>query len=162
VEWFSTDDALIAEILAAGKRAGEPGWPLPLWDEYKGSSNPTSQTSRIQVGRPRGRVTAAMFLRNSPRATTGRTWTSLAPHTLRPTSLRSPKDRRECQRVLLSSSFGGELTETAIMALVQPARLGLAAGRFFTRPPLPPVLRSRRPPIALCRFRPSRKRTRPR
>ncbi|MFL5639604.1 MAG: leucyl aminopeptidase family protein, partial [Gemmatimonadaceae bacterium] len=32
---FSTDDVLIAEILAAGKRAGEPGWPLPLWDEYK-------------------------------------------------------------------------------------------------------------------------------
>src|SRR5207237_3534895 len=31
-------DSLVAEILAAGKRAGEPGWPLRLWDGYKDRS----------------------------------------------------------------------------------------------------------------------------
>ena len=32
---FGTDDALVADVLAAGARAGEPGWRLPLFDEYK-------------------------------------------------------------------------------------------------------------------------------
>src|SRR5262249_30298655 len=32
---MGSDDALVQEVLDAGKRAGEPGWSLPLWDEYK-------------------------------------------------------------------------------------------------------------------------------
>jgi leucyl aminopeptidase len=30
---FGTDDSLIDEVLGAAKRAGEPGWSLPLWDD---------------------------------------------------------------------------------------------------------------------------------
>ena len=32
---WATTTALVQEVLAAGKRAGEPGWQLPLWDDYK-------------------------------------------------------------------------------------------------------------------------------
>src|SRR5205085_12304641 len=32
---LGNDDKLIEEVLAAGKRASEPGWPLPRWDDYK-------------------------------------------------------------------------------------------------------------------------------
>ena len=32
---MGNDDALVQEVLDAGKRSGEPGWPLPMWDDYK-------------------------------------------------------------------------------------------------------------------------------
>jgi leucyl aminopeptidase len=60
---FSSDDTLIAEILAAGKRAGEPGWPLPLWDEYKDLIKSDVADIKNSGGRPAGAVTAAMFLK---------------------------------------------------------------------------------------------------
>ncbi|MEO8578604.1 MAG: leucyl aminopeptidase [Gemmatimonadales bacterium] len=60
---FSTDDGLIAEILAAGKRAGEPGWPLPLWDEYKDLIKSDIADVKNSGGRPAGAVTAALFLK---------------------------------------------------------------------------------------------------
>jgi leucyl aminopeptidase len=60
---FSPDDALVAEILAAGKRAGEPAWPLPLWDEYKELIKSDVADVKNSGGRPAGAVTAAMFLR---------------------------------------------------------------------------------------------------
>src|SRR6185436_4552889 len=60
---FSSDDSLIAEILAAGKRAGEPGWPLPLWDDYKDLIKSDVADVKNSGGRPAGAVTAAMFLK---------------------------------------------------------------------------------------------------
>jgi len=60
---FSSDDTLIAEILAAGKRAGEPGWPLPMWDEYKDLIKSDVADVKNSGGRPAGAVTAAMFLK---------------------------------------------------------------------------------------------------
>jgi len=60
---FSGDDSLIAEILAAGKRAGEPGWPLPMWDEYKDLIKSDVADIKNSGGRPAGAVTAAMFLK---------------------------------------------------------------------------------------------------
>jgi len=60
---FSSDDALIAEILAAGKRAGEPGWPLPMWDEYKELIKSDIADVKNSGGRPAGAVTAALFLK---------------------------------------------------------------------------------------------------
>jgi leucyl aminopeptidase len=60
---FSSDDRLIAEILAAGKRAGEPAWPLPLWDEYKDLIKSDVADIKNSGGRPAGAVTAAIFLK---------------------------------------------------------------------------------------------------
>ena len=59
----STDDALIAEIIAAGKRAGEPGWSLPLWDEYRDLIKSDVADIKNIGGRPAGAITAAMFLK---------------------------------------------------------------------------------------------------
>jgi len=60
---FSNDEALIAEVLSAGKRAGEPGWPLPMWDEYKELIKSDVADVKNSGGRPAGAVTAALFLR---------------------------------------------------------------------------------------------------
>jgi leucyl aminopeptidase len=71
---FSADDALIAEILAAGKRAGEPSWPLPLWDDYKDLIKSDVADVKNSGGRPAGAVTAAMFLKEFAE---GYTWAHL-------------------------------------------------------------------------------------
>ena len=60
---FSAEESLIAEIIAAGKRAGEPGWSLPLWDEYRDLIKSDVADIKNSGGRPAGAVTAAMFLK---------------------------------------------------------------------------------------------------
>jgi leucyl aminopeptidase len=60
---FGLDDALVAEVIAAGKRAGEPGWSLPLWDEYRDLIKSEVADIKNSGGRPAGAVTAAMFLK---------------------------------------------------------------------------------------------------
>lgn len=60
---FSTDEPLVSEILAAGKLAGEPGWPLPLWDEYKDLIKSDVADVKNSGGRPAGATTAALFLK---------------------------------------------------------------------------------------------------
>ncbi|MEO5588067.1 MAG: leucyl aminopeptidase [Gemmatimonadaceae bacterium] len=60
---FSTDEALVSEVIAAGKLAGEPGWSLPLWDEYRELIKSKVADIKNSGGRPAGAVSAAMFLR---------------------------------------------------------------------------------------------------
>jgi leucyl aminopeptidase len=60
---FSADESLVSEIIAAGKRAGEPGWPLPLWDEYREQIKSDVADIKNTGGRAAGAVTAAMFLK---------------------------------------------------------------------------------------------------
>ncbi|HEY7896084.1 MAG TPA: leucyl aminopeptidase [Gemmatimonadaceae bacterium] len=60
---FGTDDALVADVLAAGSRAGEPGWRLPLFDEYKELIKSDVADIKNTGGRPAGASTAAMFLK---------------------------------------------------------------------------------------------------
>ncbi|HUQ48748.1 MAG TPA: leucyl aminopeptidase [Gemmatimonadaceae bacterium] len=60
---FSVDDNLVTEIVAAGKRAGEPSWPMPLWDEYKDLIKSDIADIKNSGGRPGGSISAAMFLK---------------------------------------------------------------------------------------------------
>jgi len=60
---FSGDEALVSEVIAAGKRAGEPGWALPLWDDYRELIKSDVADIKNSGGRPAGAVSAAMFLR---------------------------------------------------------------------------------------------------
>ena len=60
---FGTDDALVQEVLAAGKRSGELGWQLPLWDDYKEHIKSDVADLKNTGGRPAGAITAAMFLK---------------------------------------------------------------------------------------------------
>ncbi|HET7565235.1 MAG TPA: leucyl aminopeptidase [Gemmatimonadaceae bacterium] len=60
---FGPDEALVQEVLAAGKRASEPGWPLPVWDDYKEQIKSDVADIKNTGGRPAGAITAAMFLK---------------------------------------------------------------------------------------------------
>jgi len=58
-----SDKDMVDAVLAAGERAGEPGWPLPLWDEYKDQIKSDVADLRNTGGRAAGSITAALFLK---------------------------------------------------------------------------------------------------
>jgi leucyl aminopeptidase len=60
---FGNDDALVQEVLAAGKRSGETGWHMPLLDEYRDLIKSDVADIKNSGGRPAGASTAAMFLK---------------------------------------------------------------------------------------------------
>ncbi|MGI8497187.1 MAG: leucyl aminopeptidase [Gemmatimonadaceae bacterium] len=60
---FGSDDDLVQEVLAAGKRSGELGWPLPLWDDYKELIKSDVADIKNSGGRDAGAISAAMFLK---------------------------------------------------------------------------------------------------
>ena len=60
---MGTDAALVAEVIAAGERAGERGWELPLWDEYRDLIKSDIADMKNTGGRPAGSITAGWFLR---------------------------------------------------------------------------------------------------
>ena len=59
---FGKDQSAVDEVLAAGSAAGEPGWPLPLWDEYKDQIKSDVADLKNTGGRAAGSITAALFL----------------------------------------------------------------------------------------------------
>ncbi len=60
---FSSDQAVVDAVLAAGRQAGEPGWPMPLWDEYKEQIKSDVADLKNTGGRAAGSITAALFLK---------------------------------------------------------------------------------------------------
>ncbi len=50
-------------MLAAGRRSGEPGWPLPLWDDYKELIKSDVADMKNSGGRAAGSISAALFLK---------------------------------------------------------------------------------------------------
>jgi leucyl aminopeptidase len=60
---MGTDDALIADVRAAGERAGERVWPLPLWEEYRELMKSDIADVKNAGGRPAGSISAGWFLR---------------------------------------------------------------------------------------------------
>lgn len=71
---MGNDDALVQEVLDAAKRAGEPGWPLPLWDDYKELIKSDIADIKNSGGRAAGTITAALFLKEF---TEGYSWVHL-------------------------------------------------------------------------------------
>ena len=61
---MGNDQTLLAEVHAAGDRAGEPNWPLPMPDDYRGHIDSDVADMR-NVGRPgqAGSIAAALLLR---------------------------------------------------------------------------------------------------
>ncbi len=59
---FANDDALAAELLAAGQYAHDRAWHLPLWDDYQEQLKSNFADFANIGGRPAGSVTAACFL----------------------------------------------------------------------------------------------------
>jgi len=60
---MGTDDALLEEVRQAGERAGERGWVLPLWDEYRDLIKSDVADIKNSGGRPAGSISAGWFLR---------------------------------------------------------------------------------------------------
>lgn len=59
---FGADKAVVDEVLSAGTAAGEPGWPMPMWEEYREQIKSDVADIRNTGGRAAGSVTAALFL----------------------------------------------------------------------------------------------------
>ena len=60
---FSPDDALAAELLAAGEQALDPAWRMPLDDEYDEALKSNFADMGNIGGKAGGAITAAMFLK---------------------------------------------------------------------------------------------------
>ena len=60
---FGNDEALVQEVLSAGKRASEPGWQLPLWEDFKELIKSDVADIKNSGGRAAGAISAAMFLK---------------------------------------------------------------------------------------------------
>ena len=59
---LANDDALAAELLAAGQASGDRAWQLPLWDEYQELLKSNFADMANIGGRYGGAITAAAFL----------------------------------------------------------------------------------------------------
>jgi leucyl aminopeptidase len=60
---MGNDADVVREVLAAGTRAGEPGWELPMWDDYKELIKSDVADIKNSGGRPAGTISAALFLK---------------------------------------------------------------------------------------------------
>jgi leucyl aminopeptidase len=60
---LGNDAALVQEVIKAGAAAGEPGWELPMWDDYKELIKSDVADVKNSGGRPAGTITAALFLK---------------------------------------------------------------------------------------------------
>ncbi|HKS05283.1 MAG TPA: leucyl aminopeptidase [Gemmatimonadaceae bacterium] len=59
---MGNDQSLIDEVLTAAKAASEPGWQLPMWDEFKDLIKSDVADIKNSGGRAAGTITAALFL----------------------------------------------------------------------------------------------------
>jgi leucyl aminopeptidase len=60
---MGSDEDLVREVIDAGRRAGEPGWQLPMWDDYRELIKSDVADVKNSGGRPAGTITAALFLK---------------------------------------------------------------------------------------------------
>jgi leucyl aminopeptidase len=60
---FGTDATLVSDVLAAGARASEPGWELPLWPDCEEQIKSDTADIKNTGGRAAGSITAALFLK---------------------------------------------------------------------------------------------------
>ena len=60
---LGNNQALVDEVLDAAKKAAEPGWQLPLWDDYKELIKSDVADIKNSGGRAAGTITAALFLK---------------------------------------------------------------------------------------------------
>ena len=60
---MGNDDTLVQDVIAAGKRAAEPAWQMPLWDDYRTLIKTDIADVKNTGGRPAGTITAGLFLK---------------------------------------------------------------------------------------------------
>jgi leucyl aminopeptidase len=60
---FGTDTTLVKDVLAAGARACEPGWEMPLCADYEEQIKSDTADIKNTGGRAAGSITAGLFLK---------------------------------------------------------------------------------------------------
>lgn len=60
---MGTDASLVKDVIAAGARASEPGWELPLWPDYDEQIKSDTADIKNTGGRAAGSITAGLFLK---------------------------------------------------------------------------------------------------
>ncbi len=60
---FGTDATLVKDVLAAGARASEPGWEMPLCADYEEQIKSDTADIKNTGGRAAGSITAGLFLK---------------------------------------------------------------------------------------------------
>jgi len=60
---MGSDEKLVEEVRAAGEKAGERAWPLPLWEDYRDLMKSDIADVKNAGGRPAGSISAGWFLR---------------------------------------------------------------------------------------------------
>ena len=60
---MGSDEGLVEEVRAAGEKAGERVWPLPLWEDYRDLMKSDIADVKNSGGRPAGSISAGWFLR---------------------------------------------------------------------------------------------------
>ncbi len=60
---MGSDEQLVEEVRAAGEKAGERVWPLPLWEDYRELMKSDIADVKNSGGRPAGSISAGWFLR---------------------------------------------------------------------------------------------------
>jgi leucyl aminopeptidase len=60
---MGSDERLVEEVRAAGEKAGERVWPLPLWEDYRELMKSDIADIKNSGGRPAGSISAGWFLR---------------------------------------------------------------------------------------------------
>jgi leucyl aminopeptidase len=60
---MGSDEKLVEEVRAAGEKAGERVWPLPLWEDYRDLMKSDIADVKNSGGRPAGSISAGWFLR---------------------------------------------------------------------------------------------------
>jgi leucyl aminopeptidase len=61
---LGTDENVIRRVREAGDRAGEPAWPLPLWESYLEDVKTTNADVKNTAAFGAGTIAGASFLRN--------------------------------------------------------------------------------------------------
>jgi leucyl aminopeptidase len=61
---FGSDASLVQQLVQAGNRSGEPGWELPLWEDYRELIKSDVADVKNSGGRPGSAISAALFLKD--------------------------------------------------------------------------------------------------
>jgi leucyl aminopeptidase len=108
---MGSDEQLVEEVRAAGERAGERVWPLPLWEEYRDLMKSDIADVKNSGGRPAGSISAGWFLREF---VDGFPWAHLD------IAGTAYTDREEATRVKGPTGMGVRLFTEFVLARGQP------------------------------------------
>ncbi|MBV1705525.1 MAG: leucyl aminopeptidase family protein [Hyphomicrobiales bacterium] len=94
--FYTDDDALAADLAAAGARVRDPLWRMPLWDPYDPTTDgKVADLTNAPAGGFAGSITAALFLRRF--VTRAKSWAHFDVYAWNPSAKPGRPEGGECQ-----------------------------------------------------------------